>query len=80
MFSKEITSSGATVSISAVTGTSQRRHKSLECDEVCRQVQRNKDLAAALNIKEPVLDPLKSGQSGEGSQFNPYLLEEARFD
>ncbi len=67
------------MSISAITATNQKRHKSLECDEVCRQVKRNKDLAAALDIKEAVLDPLESGHSGEGPQFSLYLLEEARF-
>ncbi len=78
MFSKDLASSGETISISAITGTNQKRSKSLECDEVCRQVQRNKELAMALDIERPIVDPLESGNSGEGLQYSPYLLEEAR--
>lgn len=40
MFSKDLSSMGETINISAITATNHRRHKTLECDEVCQQLQR----------------------------------------
>ena len=78
MFSKELGSSGEIFNISTITATNRSRNKTLECDEVCRQVRRNKELAAALDIERPIVNPLESGSSGETVQYSPYLLEEAR--
>ncbi len=70
-----------TIKISAITGTNHKRSKSLECDEVCRQVQCTKKVTLALGIERPIVDiQLESGHSGEAphDQYSPYLLEEAR--
>jgi len=78
MFSKELGSGGEGVSISAITATSSRSKQQLDCDEVCRQLQRNRELALALDINNPIIDPEESGTSGDTVQFSPYLMEEAR--
>ena len=53
--------SGQSVSLGRVSLTSLSRDRdTLDCDEVCAQVERNKALAEALGITSPVLDPLES--------------------
>lgn len=66
--------SGHSVSISDVTVSSEGRARYLECDEVCAQEERNRNLAAALEIDNPNLSPVDSE-----IQYSSYLLEQARY-
>ena len=66
--------SGHSVSISAVTVSSEGRARYLECDEVCAQEERNRKLAIALEIDNPNISPIDSEV-----QYSKFLLEQARY-
>jgi transcriptional repressor NF-X1 len=68
--------SGQSVSLSRLSLSSLREGESLDCDEVCAQVERNRALAEALGIASPVLDPLESPLP----KYPPSLLDQARRD
>ena len=80
MFSKDLGArirelqSGHSVSISDVTVASEGRTRYLDCDEVCAQEERNRKLAAALEIDNPNISPI----DGE-VQYSLFLLEQARY-
>ena len=78
MFSKDLGSTGEPINISSITSTNRAKHRQLDCDEICKQMKRNKELALALDIENPILDPLEAGVSGESIQYPTFLLEEAR--
>ena len=70
--------SGQSVSISSITASvsgpgGQGRERQLECDEVCAQEERNRKLALALEIENPVISPLDAEM-----KYSPFLLEQAR--
>ena len=65
--------SGHSVSISAVTVSSEGRARYLECDEVCAQEERNRKLAIALEIDNPNISPIDTEV-----QYSTFLLEQAR--
>jgi len=72
--------SGQSVSISSITASvsgpgGQGRERQLECDEVCAQEERNRKLALALEIENPVISPLDAEM-----KYSPFLLEQARTD
>ena len=79
MFSKDLGArirelqSGHSVSISAVTVSSEGRARYLECDEVCAQEERNRKLAIALEIDNPNISPIDTEV-----QYSTFLLEQAR--
>ena len=81
MFSKDLGArirelqSGHSVSISAVTVSSEGRARYLECDEVCAQEERNRRLAAALEIDNPNISPMENEV-----QYSAFLLEQARYN
>ena len=62
---------GQSIPISIVTPTTLTK-KALKCDEDCAQMERNMQLAAALDIKDPSISP------GSESQFTAYLVEQAK--
>ena len=67
--------SGHSVSLGRVSLASLSRDKdSLDCDEVCAQIERNRTLAEALGITSPVLDPLESPLP----KYPSTLLDQAR--
>ncbi|CAI8001593.1 Transcriptional repressor NF-X1 [Geodia barretti] len=69
--------SGHSVSLGRVSLASLSRDKdSLDCDEVCAQIERNRTLAEALGITSPVLDPLESPLP----KYPSTLLDQARRD
>jgi transcriptional repressor NF-X1 len=79
MFSKDLGArirelqSGHSVSISAVTVSSEGRSRYLECDEVCAQEERNRKIAIALEIDNPNISPIDTEV-----QYSTFLLEQAR--
>lgn len=80
MFSKDLGArirelqSGHSVSISSVTVSSEGRARYLECDEVCAQEERNRKLAAALEIDNANISPIENEV-----QYSTFLLEQARY-
>ena len=67
--------SGQSVSLARISLASLgRERETLDCDEVCAQVERNRALAEALGIASPVLDPLESPLT----KYPPSLLDQAR--
>ena len=68
--------SGQSVSISSVTvtGSSLAKERYLDCDEVCAQEERNRKLASALEIENPIISPL----GNPNLQYSPFLIEQAR--
>ena len=80
MFSKDLGArirelqSGHSVSISDVTVSGEGVSRYLDCDEVCAQEERNRKLAAALEIDDPNISP-----SDCEEQYSAFLLEQARY-
>ena len=68
--------SGHSVSISDVTVSNEGSARYLDCDEVCAQEERNKKLAAALEIDSPNV----SSTDSEAGQYSLFLLEQARYN
>ena len=68
--------SGQSVSISSVTvsGSSLAQERGLECDEVCAQEERNRRLAAALEIDDPIISPVVNTET----QYSAFLMDQAR--
>ena len=68
--------SGQSVSLSrlSLSSLSKDEGETLECDEVCSQIERNKALAEALGISSPVLNPLESPLP----KYSHSLLDQAR--
>ena len=67
--------SGQSLSLDALSTTSVVGGRSLECDEVCAQEERNRSLAAALDISDAVISPLESS----APVYSTFLLEMARW-
>ena len=68
--------SGQSVSLGHVTLASLGKDgETLNCDEVCLQVERNRALAAALGISSPVVNPLEPSLP----RYSDALLELARY-
>ena len=68
--------SGHSVSISDVTVSNEGSARYLDCDEICAQEERNKKLAAALEIDSPNVSSIDS----EAGQYSLFLLEQARYN
>ncbi len=54
-----------------VSGSGLGRARVLDCDEVCAQEERNRQLASALEIEAPVISPLVN----HDPQYSSFLLE-----
>ena len=68
---------GQSVSLGHVTLSSLGKDREmLECDEVCAQEERNRTVAAALGISNPVINPLKPSLP----RYSDTLLELARLN
>ena len=81
MFSKDLGArirelqSGQTVSINTISSSaSLSEQRTLDCDEVCAQEERNRKLAAALEIDYPNISPVDVDE-----QYSLFLMEQARY-